>query len=324
MKAIRLPVLLLLTLAVVATGCDSRALLGAALGGEGDAAAPPQPPAVVTATPVAQPPVVVTATPPGGVIVVTATPSGDATVNTAQLNLRSGPSQQFRVVTVLNLGDPLTVIGRSSYSNSAWFKVLTATRVEGWVAGWLVDLNIDISTVPVVATPVPPATSTPIPTPTPAGPQVNFWVDSDRIPPSTCTTIHWRTASIRELYFEGLGVTGNEDRTICPPATHTYVLRVVKLDGSVEERAITVYIGNDPSVNFRADRTQIGPSECTTIRWDVEGVQAVYFEGMGTVGHSTAYVCPGATKTYTLKVQRTDGGMQEYYVTIQVDSAYGP
>lgn len=315
MKSLRLSLLLLLGLTLVATGCDSRALLNAFLGSGGD-----QPPAIVTATPPG-PPAIVTATPQP----VTATASADALVNTEQLNLRTGPSRAFAVLRVLNQGDPLTLVGRSSYSNSAWYKVITSTGVEGWVAGWLLDINVAVDTVPVIATPAPPATNTPPPTNTPAGPMIEFWVDNNRIPPNTCTTIHWRTANIRAVYFEGLGVTGNEDRTICPNNSHTYILRVVKTDGSIEERSITVFVGSDPvSVNFRADRTQIGPSECTTIRWDVEGVQAVYFEGTGTVGHSTAYVCPGATKTYKLTIQRTTGTSQDYFVTIQVDPAYGP
>jgi hypothetical protein len=158
----------------------------------------------------------------------------------------------------------------------------------------------------------------------PTGPVIEFWADATRIPASTCVTVHWRTERIREVFFEGIGVTGSEDRTVCPTHSDTYTLRVVKQDGAIEERSVTIYVGSDPYVSFRVDDNQIGPSECTTIRWDVEGVSAVYFEGSGVVGHSTALVCPGATKTYTLSVLETDGSTSSYTVTIQVDSSYGP
>lgn len=39
---------------------------------------------------------------------------------------------------------------------------------------------------------------------------------------------------------------------------------------------------------------------CTTMRWDVEGVETVYFNGKGVAGHSSQYVCIQKPTTYTL------------------------
>ena len=38
----------------------------------------------------------------------------------------------------------------------------------------------------------------------------------------------------------------------------------------------------------------------TTIRWDVEGVESVYFDGQGVVGHGSQNVCVRRTTNYSL------------------------
>jgi hypothetical protein len=185
MKAARL-LLIFLVLSTLATACDSRDLLRALLGETGPTAQPPAIPtatplggiAIVTATPLAPQPVVVTATPPGGIVVVTATPPGgvaivtatapgDAVVNTRELNLRSGPSTAFSIIAELHQGDPLIIFGRNGNftGRQLWFLVQNAGGLQGWVAGWLITLYIDVNSVPIVATPVPPPTPVPSPVP---------------------------------------------------------------------------------------------------------------------------------------------------------------
>jgi hypothetical protein len=72
------------------------------------------------------------------------------------------------------------------------------------------------------------------------------------------------------------------------------------------------------AISFSADRTEIRPGECATLRWDVENVNAVFLGGEGVVGHGTRQVCPATTTTYTLRVERRDGGTEERRVTITV------
>lgn len=75
--------------------------------------------------------------------------------------------------------------------------------------------------------------------------------------------------------------------------------------------------------NLRADSTWVNPGQCTNIRWDVDGISAVYFvdgnniQGVG--GHDSRTVCPGQTWTYVLRVVRTDGVTLEYPITINVN-----
>jgi hypothetical protein len=321
MKVVRL-LLIALAVLLLATACDSRDLMEALLG-PGGGPSPPlptEPPAIVTAT---LPVLVVTATPPP--IVATATPSSDAVVSASELNLRRGPSTVFAPpLEVLRRGDPLTVIGRNGYfsGRQLWLKVIPPSGREGWVAGWLVTLYIDINSVPVVATPVPPP---PTATPTPSEPSINFWADSTYFAPGGCTTLHWDVENAQAVLFEGMGVSGHETRDVCPPTTTTYTLTIIKLSGETVYSTVTITVSTEPFINFRADRYNIGPSECTTIRWDVEGASAVYFQGIGVVGHSEALVCPGVTTAYSLDVIGADG-VTHYLraLTINVDPAYGP
>ena len=75
--------------------------------------------------------------------------------------------------------------------------------------------------------------------------------------------------------------------------------------------------------NLRADTNPIKPGDCTTIRWDLENIQAVYFENQPTTGHNSQQVCLRETATYTLLVQMLDGQSQTFPITITVE-AYKP
>jgi len=74
--------------------------------------------------------------------------------------------------------------------------------------------------------------------------------------------------------------------------------------------------------NLRADSTYINQGQCTTVRWDIDNVRAVYFiEGgnqQGVGGHDARTVCPGGTTTYTLRVTDLNGGNHDFPITINV------
>jgi hypothetical protein len=98
----------------------------------------------------------------------TPTPKPDAVVNTANLNLRSGPSTDYEILGVLKQGDPLKITGKDSPGD--WLKVIAPDGEEGWVAAWLLEINLDISGVLIAQappTPTPMYTPTPTETPTP-------------------------------------------------------------------------------------------------------------------------------------------------------------
>ncbi len=72
------------------------------------------------------------------------------------------------------------------------------------------------------------------------------------------------------------------------------------------------------SIQFTASRTEITAGECVTLRWDVEGVQAVYYQGRGVTGHSSQQECPASTTTYTLEVITRSGSSVRRQVTVNV------
>ena len=70
----------------------------------------------------------------------------DAIVRTAELNLRTGPGYDYPVVEVLVNGDELDVIAVNW--DDSWLEVITKTGQHGWVVTDLVEVSIDLSTVP--------------------------------------------------------------------------------------------------------------------------------------------------------------------------------
>ena len=81
-------------------------------------------------------------------------------------------------------------------------------------------------------------------------------------------------------------------------------------------------------ISFTADRTTINQGECTTIRWSVENVQAVWvypqgqpFQQFPRVGQGSEEVCPPVTTTFEMRVQMRDGSVQFRQVTINVTPA---
>jgi len=71
---------------------------------------------------------------------------------------------------------------------------------------------------------------------------------------------------------------------------------------------------------FWADKASVAPGECTVLRWQIDNVISVFFEGQPTTGYDTRNVCPSSTTTYTLRVTSSTG-TQDYTVTVQVSSA---
>jgi len=72
-----------------------------------------------------------------------------AIVDTAALNVRSGPGTGFAVIDVVHSGDSLPVTGQNS--SAGWYQVSLADGRTGWVSGALVSLSGDTSSIPVAA-----------------------------------------------------------------------------------------------------------------------------------------------------------------------------
>lgn len=146
-----------------------------------------------------------------------------------------------------------------------------------------------------------------------------FWADSYALTPGGCTTVHWQVENVISVFYNDQPVTGKENRQECPAQSSTYRLRV-NSDTGTQEYTLTIVIaaeGETPIV-FTADDYQVKPGQCTTLRWRVTNVTAVWLNGQGVAGEATTSVCPETTTDYVLKVQATDGTVTSSKVTVNV------
>ncbi len=93
-----------------------------------------------------------------------------------------------------------------------------------------------VTPVPPTATPTPTATATLIP-----ASQISFSLDADTVEAGNCTTLRWQVENILAVYLNDVGVTGSENRQVCPEQTTTYRLRVVHASGE-ETRTLTLNV----------------------------------------------------------------------------------
>jgi plastocyanin len=111
---------------------------------------------------------------------------------------------------------------------------------------------------------------------------ITFSVDRTDIKEGECVTFTWDVENVKEVYFypdgepwQDYGVTGQGSSVQCPQQTTTYNLRVVKRDGTVETRQITIYVeetAEAPDIDrFTVEPSQITVGQCTNIRWEVDG-----------------------------------------------------
>jgi hypothetical protein len=186
-------------------------------------------PMIVTATPqtpiIATIPVVITATPDNGICRLT---SADRT----NINVRSGPSTDYPTLGQMNGSAELAITGY----NGQWY-VVNFNGVQGWMASWVTTLHGNCGSLALVAAPPLP------PTAVPATAQIQFWADNTNLTAGACTDIHWQVENIREVYFDGTGVTGSGIQHVCPAATTTYTLQVTLTDGTAQTRTVTITVG---------------------------------------------------------------------------------
>jgi hypothetical protein len=163
-----------------------------------------------------------------------------------------------------------------------------------------------------------------------------FSVDRAEIRPGECATFRWRVQGVQAVYFhpEGRpwqdhGVIGEGEQQVCPSQTATYCLRVVKADGSVDVHRSTVQVRAQAVSQvvqvFSADPPEVRIGDCSTLRWRVQGVKAVYlhpedqrWQDHGVVGEGEQQVCLNHTTTYCLRVVKVDDSLETHYLTVQI------
>lgn len=130
-------------------------------------------------------------------------PRSDATVKSATLNVRGGPSTAYSVVATLKQGDAVRIIGRSA--DSQWVKIELAGQSQAWVSTSLLNITVDLTKVAVAAAPAPP------PTPRPAA-NVAYLVIENHIG-------RYITMQVNDQNFRVEGKVGNT------PGTYRFILQ---------------------------------------------------------------------------------------------------
>ncbi len=131
-------------------------------------ATPPPAPTPTPGPPTSAPPPTATPGPPTATPTVTPTPLPPVMVEvtTDKANVRQGPSIYYPVVTRLDVGTKVTVVGRNQAGD--WWKICCVNGADVWIADSVVRVDGPLWTVPeVVNVPPAPATATPQPTPSP-------------------------------------------------------------------------------------------------------------------------------------------------------------
>ncbi len=174
-------------------------------------------------------------------------------------------------------------------------------------------------------TPTPaPTPSSVIPSPTPTRPAwaSDFWAERYTLQAGECTTLHWQIENAISVFLDGSPTVGTSSQPVCPVRTTTYTLRITSSSG-IQERSIGILVvpANQAAIDFTADDYQILAGGCTTLRWSVTGVKAVYLNNQGVSGEESTPVCPAATTEYELRVVNTDDSVTTRRLLIVVSPA---
>lgn len=71
---------------------------------------------------------------------------------------------------------------------------------------------------------------------------IRFTADVDALAPGECTWLRWEVDNVREVYVDGEGVVGHDQRLVCPKATTAHELRAVHVDGSETLRLVQIAV----------------------------------------------------------------------------------
>ena len=110
-------------------------------------------------------------------------PTCRALVNVG-LNVRTGPSTAFTVVTTLAAGSVVPIVGRTAAND--WWQVRVSAVLTGWVASPYTTVFGNCTLIPVVPSPATPTSSAPTATETPIPPTNTLTLTAE--PPTATAT----------------------------------------------------------------------------------------------------------------------------------------
>jgi serine/threonine protein kinase len=151
-----------------------------------------------------------------------------------RLNVRSGPGEEYDILTKAYDGQVLPLMGRDDAGE--WLKVRASDGTEGWVASKWTQASVSVSSLPVLPRP-----------PTPVNPRIDprFRSDEMTIARGGCTTLRWDVDNVQAIYLDGRGVAGHGTQEVCPSSTQTYTLVVLQRDGQRVSWPLTITVSGE-------------------------------------------------------------------------------
>jgi uncharacterized protein YraI len=251
----------------------------------------------------------------------------------ADVNLRTGPGTLYGILGNLTPNTSARLMARSA--DGAWLQVTASGGHQGWVLAAYVTAEC-ASDLPVVQPAAPPSVPLAPPTTVPAPPAptitpqpgIIFWADVLTVAAGQCTVLRWSVTNVASVYFNDGGASTGVDkqgsRTVCPILTSLYQLQVLRNDGVLVQPGLTITVNGAPApdISFWASSTLIDSGQCVSLYWNVDNVQAVYFNtgsgDQGVIGHASMAQCPASTTTYSLRAVLANGQTAQQYVTVVV------
>ena len=176
------------------------------------------------------------------------------------VNVRTGPGTAYPILGVAPFGTEGEVVGRST--DNEWYAadVPSAPNGLGWVSAAYIEITNPVD-LPIIQAPPPPVQPTTVPTATPPpSAQINFWADSTSLNSGQCTNLNWSVENIQAVWvypqganYQQFPVTGQGSQQVCPTFTTTYEMRVLRTDGVVELRQVTINVNTTnplPNTNW--------------------------------------------------------------------------
>lgn len=253
------------------------------------------PPTPSGPVPTVDPNATLTPTPLPGIAVVPATTDVNVAVVIAPaLNVRSGPSTAYPVITTVPAGTTLIVLGRNEANT--WIAVQLPDGTEGWVTRSLTNfIGIPVTIVTVEA----PPTSTPLPGVT-ATPTPNTAIVVVQAPSPEALDGDWKVIREGETHWYTFQYRGG--------GLPVHVWMDVEPDkGAIfnilnQETALSVLAGVAPNVVNAVGRGTANPVEPGYMFWRADFPEAdIYYvmvqhEGPGDVVYSIHVAGPGLSR----------------------------
>jgi WD40 repeat protein len=167
----------------------------------------------------------------GGGLPVAVGDTAEVTTYGAAVRFRTGAALDAPMIRELAPGTRMTIISGPTCSQGyRWWQAQLQTSAQ---VGYLADSDPGGNWIKAVV-PAPPAET------------ISFYADRYAIHAGECVVLTWAVEGIKEVYYQGVGVTGHESRAECPAATATYTLRIIRADDSVVTQQITITVSSGP------------------------------------------------------------------------------